>query len=219
MLFVLGSAHFAAGACAAVWPGVVPASLRSANLANWIFFVGSLFFTGAAYLQLLEAANGDVAEALGPAGRRWRWLGWRPRNLGWLASAIQLVGTLFFNVNTADAMLAGLDWEQQDLLIWTPNMLGCFCFLAASGLAWVEFSHGAWSFAPRSVSWWIVLINLLGSVAFQVSALDSFVRPGAPDPHELWLAGLYTFLGAVCFLVGAYLLIPEMFDGEPRDPS
>jgi hypothetical protein len=181
---------------------------------NWVFFVGSLFFTSAAYLQLLEATNGDVAEALGPRSAGWRWLGWKPHNLGWLASAIQLVGTLAFNLNTADAMITGLGAVEQDLLVWSPNMFGCVCFLVSSGLAWVELSQGAWSFAPRSISWWIVVANLIGSVAFQLSAFDSFVRPGAPDPHELWLAGFYTFVGGVGFLAGSYLLLPELFDGD-----
>ena len=113
-------------------------------------------------------------------------------------------------------MLTGLDWEQEDLLVWTPNMLGCVCFLVASGLAWVEFSHGSASFAPRNVSWWIVVVNLVGSIAFQASAVYSFAAPEGPDPHAVWLAGLYTFFGAACFLVGAYLLLPELFDGEPR---
>jgi hypothetical protein len=218
VLFAVGSLCFMVGGWAASWPAETPSALLAVATINAVFFVGSIFFTAAAYLQLLEAANGDVAHALRPSGPDWRWFGWRPHNLGWLASAVQFVGTVAFNFNTADAMIAGLSWEEEDLLIWTPNMVGCVCFLTASGLAWVELSHGAWSFAPRSVSWWTAVANLAGSVVFQLSALHSFVRPGPPDPHELWLAAFYTFVGAVCFLVGAYLLVPELFDGEPRDP-
>ena len=214
LLFAIGSLCFAVGGWAATWPAETPALLGETATLNGVFFVGSIFFTSAAYLQLLESANGDVAEALAPGRPGWRWFGWRPRNLGWLACAVQLVGTVAFNFNTADAMLAGLSWEEEDLLIWTPNMLGCACFLLSSGLAWVELSHGAWSFAPRSASWWIVAANLIGSVAFQLSALHSFVRPGAPDPHELWLAGFYTFVGGACFLLGAYLLVPELFEEQ-----
>jgi hypothetical protein len=213
VLFVVGSALFALGGGAASWPGDVP--LAPGDL-NGIFFVGSLFFTSAAWLQLMEAANGDVAEAGHPGPRRWRWIGWQPRNLGWLASVVQLVGTVLFNFNTADAAITGLDWVDEDLLVWTPDMIGCVCFLVASVLAWMEFSHGTASFAPRSVSWWIVVINLAGSVAFQVSALYSFVGPGAADAHALFLASLGTFAGALCFLLGALLLLPEMFDGEAR---
>ena len=100
------------------------------------------------------------------------------------------------------------------MLIWTPNMLGSICFLVASYLAYAEVSHGAGSFAPRSVSWWIAVVNLAGSVAFQLSALDSFVGPAPTSPEMLFWSTLWTAVGALCFLVGAYLLIPELFDTE-----
>ena len=93
------------------------------------------------------------------------------------ASLTHLVGTIMFNLNTADAMITGMTWRETDLLVWTPNMVGCVCFLVASYLAYAEVSHGAASFAPRSVSWWIAVVNLLGSVAFQLSALYSFAGP------------------------------------------
>ena len=213
MLFAIGSLHFLVGALAATWPDAAPTALRDAGTVGWVFFIGSIFFTSAAWLQWLEALNGDVATALdGP--RRWQWLGWRPRNLGYLACAVQLAGTILFNFNTADAMIAGLSWREQDVLIWTPNMLGSICFLVASYLAYAEVSHGAASLAPRSLSWWICVINLAGSVAFQLSALDSFVGPAPTSAEMLFWSTLWTAVGALCFLVGAYLLIPELFDTE-----
>jgi hypothetical protein len=215
----VGSAFFALGGWAVTWPAETLATLRSAATANRIFCVGSLFFTIAAYLQLLEAANNDVTETLGSPRARWHWWGWKPRNLGWLGSAFQLAGAVAFNINTADAMIAGLSWEQEDLLVWTPNAIGSACFLICSALAWVELSHGAWSFAPRSVSWWSVAVNAIGSAAFAVSAAYSLVRPGLPDAQELWLAGFFTFVGALCFLVASYLLIPELFDGNVREST
>jgi hypothetical protein len=213
VLFAIGSALFTVGGVGATWPQSVPAALSDAHLLNWIFVVGAIFFTSAAWLQWLEALNGDVAEALGDGEqRRWRWFGWRPRNLGYLASAVQLVGTVMFNFNTADAMLASLSWEAEDLLIWVPNMLGCVCFLVASYLAYAEVSQGAASFAPRSISWWVAVVNLLGSVAFQVSALYSFAGPAPAAPGSLFWASFYTAAGGVCFFIGAYLMIPELFD-------
>jgi hypothetical protein len=137
---------------------------------------------------------------------------------------VQLVGTVFFNFNTADAMIPGLSWREEDLFIWTPNMLGSACFLVASYLvasylvasylAYADVSHGAASLAPRSISWWIAIINLAGSVAFQISAVDSVVGPAAASPAMLFWSTLLTAVGAVCFLVGAYLLIPELFDTD-----
>jgi hypothetical protein len=215
VLFAIGSACFLLGGVGATWPQAGPAVLRDTGVLNGVFFVGSLFFTAAAWLQWLEALNGDVAEALGDRSpRAWRWFGWRPRNLGYLASAVQLAGTLFFNLNTADAAIAGLSWEAEDLLVWTPNMLGCVCFLVASYLAYAEVCHGAGSFAPRSVSWWVTVVNLAGSVAFQLSAFFSFAGPGPSDPAALFWAGFTTATGAACFLLGSYLMIPELFDEE-----
>jgi hypothetical protein len=219
LLFAIGSALFAVGGFGATWPQSVPAPLREASLLNWVFIVGALFFTAAAWLQWLEALNGDVAEAMAEGSpRKWRWLGWRPRNLGYLASAVQLVGTIMFNFNTVDATLTGLSWKGEDLLVWTPNMVGCVCFLVASYLAYAEVSQGAASFAPRSVSWWIAVVNLLGSLAFQISALYSFAGPAAASESALFRASFYTAAGGLCFLLGSYLMIPELFD-EEEQPS
>lgn len=217
--FVIGSACFVLAGWAVTWPPEVFAPLRLSATANAIFFAGSLFFTAAACLQLLEATHGDVAEALGSRPAGLHWLGFRPRNLGWLASASQLGGTVAFNIDTGAAMISGLDWQAQDLWVWTPNALGCAGFLVSSALAWLELSHGAWSFAPRSASWWSVALNASGSLAFALSAAHSLVGPGRPDPCEVWLAGFYTVVGALCFLAGSYLLIPELFDEETCVPA
>ena len=219
ILFMIGSSLFTLGGAAAAWPEAFSPSLRDASVLNWIFVVGAVFFTSAALLQWLEALNGDVSEALSDsAPQRWRWLGWRPHNLGYLASAIQLVGTILFNFNTIDALQGGLSWQLEDLLVWTPNMLGCACFLIASYLAYAEISGGGFSFAPRSVSWWIAVVNLLGSVAFQVSALYSVAGPTPASAEASFWAVFYTAVGGLCFLVGAYLMIPELFDEEATQP-
>ena len=220
VLFAIGATHFLVGGVSSAWPGSVPRPLRDPGVQNAVFFVGSLFFTSAAWCQWLEVINRDVAFAFHPQpDRTWRWFAWRPRNLGYLASTVQLVGTLWFNVNTADAAIAHLSGLERDLVVWTPNMLGCLCFLVASGFAFAEVSQGTVLIAPRSVSWWIAVINLVGSVAFQASALYSFAGPTPASVSSLVAANLYTALGALCFLVGAYLMIPELFDGEPAGDS
>lgn len=215
VLFMIGSSCFALGSASVAWPAVEPSWLQSESRLSLLFFVGSVFFTSAAWLQWLESINGDVALAFREPPPRWQWLGWRPNNLGYLASAVQLVGTVFFNFNTADASIDGLTWQQEDLLVWTPNLLGCVCFLIASLLALVEVMHGLKRAAPKSVSWWIAVINLAGSIAFQISAYYAVAGPGPTAPGFEYVANVNTFLGAVCFFVGAYLMIPEMFDEEP----
>lgn len=217
VLFMIGSALFAAGGYASSLPVDSRPFLRGAAGLNLAFFVGSLFFTSAAYLQLLEAINSEPADAVAGRPHGWRWWAWKPRSLGFLAALIQLAGTVLFNLDCADAMLSGLTWKEEDVLVWTPNMIGSVCFLAASYLAFVEVSQTWVSIRPRDLSWWIAVINLLGSVAFQVSALYSFVGPRAADADALRLASETTLAGAVCFFVGAYLLLPEMFDEQEAD--
>lgn len=221
LLFIIGSACFAYGGFAANWPQFLTPGMAAASVIGVVFFIGSFFFTAAAGLQLLEAINGDVADlGTAEAGHRpaWRWFAWKPRNTGYLASLIQLVGTLLFNLNTGDALLTSLSWVQEDILIWVPNMAGSLCFLAASYLALMEISHGWWSFEPRQVAWWVVIVNLAGSVAFQVSALYGFF-PQPPEAGWAWDANLWTFIGALCFFVASYLMIPELFDADATAPS
>lgn len=221
LLFIVGSACFAYGSFGANWPEALPAGMATTPVVGVVFFVGSFFFSAAAGLQLLESINGDVADlglANGGRHRAWRWFAWKPHNAGYLASLIQFAGTLLFNVNTADALLSGLDWVEEDLLIWVPNMAGSICFLAASYLALMEISHGWWSFEPRRIVWWIVIINLLGSVAFQVSALYGFFPP-PPGAGWAWDANLWTFVGALCFFSASYLMIPEQFDADATMPD
>jgi len=214
LLFMAGAACFAAASLGGIAPAsVVGGWFRSASIANATFFAGSVFFTSAAYLQLLEAANADRQVALSRGERApegFRWFAWQPNRIGWLSTAIQLAGTILFNVNTLDAMLPQVDWLQADLVVWTPDMVGSVCFLVSSWLALLEFSHGYWSWKLRSVSWWVVCINLLGSVAFMASAMWAVAGPVAATSFDLWLVLSTTFVGAVCFLVGAYLLVPEI---------
>lgn len=216
VLFMVGAALFAIGGVRATWPDDAGLKWIDSRMINPIFFVGSIFFTSAAYLQFYEALNGDISNT---GGTR-RFFGWRPRNLGYLAALVQFIGTLLFNLNTGDALLPGLDWKQQELLIWSPDLIGCICFLVASQLAIMEFAHRWFAFRPEQLAWWIVVVNMLGSILFMVSGVASFVMPtGAILAPTLANAG--TAGGAVCFFLGAYLLIPEQSetDASPQAPG
>jgi hypothetical protein len=222
VLFMVGSACFAAAGFAGLAPGAVSKALQDATVINRVFFVGSLFFTAAAYLQLLEASNADRRAALADGEmptQPFRWFAWQPRRIGWLSAFVQFVGTLLFNLNTLDALLPGLDWLQQDLLVWTPDIIGCVCFLVASWLAVLEYCHGYWCGKLRSLSWWIVMVNLIGSIAFMVSGIFALVLPDATEVLDLRAANLWTFTGAVAFLIGAYLLLPEMATHRRLQPA
>ena len=181
-----------------------------------MFFTGSLFFTGAAYLQLFQSANAvDILRAGRPPERRWLFFGWRPKDIGWLSSALQFAGTLWFNINTFDAMFPTLNWLQQDILIWLPNFTGSMLFLFSGHAAFAETCHKRWGMETHSISWWVVFFNLLGCFAFLIASLFAIVLP---FPMDAWVANVsmvFTLLGALGFLAGSLLLLPEATSPYP----
>jgi hypothetical protein len=200
VLFAVGSVLFAVGAL----PGYV-----SAVGVRWdsvTFFAGSLFFTSAAFLTYTEAV--EAAPGGQDPGHR-RFFVYQPGRIDWWATAVQFAGTLYFNVSTGVAMQADLAAQTAHQHVWRPDAIGSACFLVASALAWFEVCHGWTAWRPRSWSWWITLLNLLGSVAFGVSAVAGYISPVTGQLRNAERANLGTLAGAVCFLVGAVLLLPE----------
>jgi hypothetical protein len=211
MVFALGSSLFALGSIFSLMPSL--ASILSLNTTeiNTIFFLGSIPFTCAAYLQLFQAANAGTFSLQGNSKRRSIvWLGWYPKNIGWLSSALQFVGTILFNFNTFNAMLPGLNWLQEDLVIWIPNFLGSVFFLISGYLAFIEVCHSYWSWKLKNISWWVVFINFLGCIAFMISALFAFFPPTSPSFEAVTISVTFTLMGAIAFLIGSLLMLPEM---------
>lgn len=203
ILFAVGSVCFALGAV----PGY--ASAVGLSIDGLTFFVGSLWFTSAALLQYFEAINAQRAFPEITRRERFRLFTWEPRRIDWWATLVQFIGTLFFNRSTLHALLVNLSVHQQNRLIWTPDALGSACFLIASELALVEVCHSFWCRRSGSLPWWIAALNLIGSVAFGVSAVAAYVLPTTGLPLNIALVNLGTFVGGICFLLGAILLLPE----------
>jgi hypothetical protein len=198
VLFMVGSSLFALGAV----PGYAGAA--GLRVTAVTFFIGSLFFTSAAFLQYRQAVD-----ALAPGAHPTRRvLVWAPRDLDWLACAVQLAGTLWFNWSTGNAVRENLSAEVGDQRVWRPDVLGSIAFLVASALACLAVHRAGSSVAHRSTDWWIGVANMTGSVAFGLSAIGSFIVPADGDLWDAELSNLGTFVGALCFLIGAALLLP-----------
>jgi YrhK-like protein len=212
VLFMIGSALFALGSFPLYATAVDP------RIVGVTFFTGSVFFTSAGYLQFLQVINapGQLDAASSSGFRSWAW---EPGRIDWWAAAVQSLGTLLFNISTFAAMHTAFTVTQQNRRIWAPDLFGSVAFLIASSLAWTEVCHGWWRVRPRDISWWIVALNLGGSIAFQVSAIAAFVRPATGTLADAALANMGTFVGAVGFFVGALLLFPEMHHASDVDPA
>lgn len=207
-LFALGSLLFAAGSILSLWPALAQVASLDSLAVNAVFFAGSIPFTLAAALQWFQAANAAPFGASDTGAPR-PWLGWRPRDIGWLSCALQFAGTLLFNLNTLDAMRTPSRWLAQDIFVWTPDLVGSILFLASGYLAFVEtcHAHGAWR--PRELAWWLTAANLFGCVAFMVSAVFAFVPRHASALPLASMALSFTLLGAIGFLIGSCLLWRE----------
>jgi hypothetical protein len=193
--FMVGSFLFALG--------TIPpyASAVGTQADSVTFFLGSLFFTYAGYLQVILSLNAEPA-------RPWRHLGLQLRSVDWWAAAIQSIGTLFFNLSTFGALLSRLSAPQQRRIVWAPDMWGSIAFMIASSLAFYAVHRGPTPSRRGSASWWIASLNLAGSVAFQISAIAAFTDPQTGEILSLPLANFGTFLGAVGFFVAAWISLP-----------
>ena len=145
---------------------------------------------------------------MGPRGLR-ALLGWTPRRIDWWAAAVQLVGTLYFNITTLAATRSGLSNDQERRLIWAPDVAGSVCFLVASWLCYAEVNAGVRPRPDGSTGWRIAAINLAGSGAFGVAAIAARYLRTTGEPANITLVNLGTFAGAVCFFLGALLLPVE----------
>ncbi|MGA2884067.1 MAG: hypothetical protein ABSE80_02785 [Halobacteriota archaeon] len=203
ILFAVGATCFALGAV----PGYLSAVGGEAD--GITFFVGSLWFTSAAFLQYLEVVNVDRDPSGVDFRQRFRILALEPRRIDWWSTLVQFAGTLFFNATTFHALSVDLSVHQLNRLVWAPDAFGSVCFLVASGLAWFEVCHAFACWRLRSLPWWVTALNLVGSLAFGVSAVASFVVPTTGLPRNIVLVNLGTFVGGLCFLFGAVLLLPE----------
>lgn len=209
-VFALGSALFATASVLSLAPALAERMSLSATAVNGIFFAGSIPFTTAAYLQLFQAANaGSPSQDRIRRTRPVRLIGWQPQNLGWLSCLLQWIGTILFNFNTFDAMIPGLSWYQDDLVIWIPDFLGSILFLLSGYMAFAEVCHGYWAWRWSRLSWWVVFINLLGCIGFMVAAVLGVFLPGGESALAVNLSLAFTLQGAVCFFIGSLLMLPE----------
>jgi hypothetical protein len=182
-LFALGSVCFVVGP----FPGY--AQLVGAQADAITFLIGSIFFTGGGALQ---AAIAFPERREGREGRA-----------AWRAAAIQLAGTLFFNITTYQAVHTSLSDADYNRVVWRPDAFGSTCFLISGAIAYRASARDGWRPARGSAGWWEPALNLLGCIFFGIAAIAGYVVPATGSPLDLAAANINTVLGALCFLTCA----------------
>jgi hypothetical protein len=138
-LFAVGSSFFAL----ATAPGF-PA-WAGAGAANLLCFVGSWFFTAAAWMQF------NLSDRTAP--------------IEWSSAAVQFVGTVLFNVSTGAAVSAHAVTAEQRY-VWVPDAMGSLFFLLSGALAMAAVAGVAGPPGLRSRYRLAAAVNLTGCAAF-----------------------------------------------------
>lgn len=197
--FAVGSLCFLAGSLPfyADWAGVV--------WTNVTFFVGSIFFTLAALIQLVLSGRRPPRSGTN-----------KPDRFDWWAAAIQFAGTLLFNVSTLGALFAAIARPDAVGAGWRPDAWGSVAFLVSSALAVVATRDRERLWDRDARTWHGTGLNMLGSIAFGVSAVAAYVVPSTGELLSARWAGIGTAIGALCFLTAAVLSRREIHPSQLR---
>ncbi len=198
--FIIGASLFVLGS--APWLG---AQLGTVG-ANVTFFVGAWFFTAGAFMQL-SLSGPHRSDGPGRMGLR----------AVWLAAAVQLLGTLLFNISTGAALHAR-SVRAERLEVWVPNAEGSVAFLISACIAVVPVLRDRQYWRPTSPAWLSTWFNLFGSIAFGVSAVGAVILASG-EPLNAGLATAGTFVGALFFLATSGLVLPMARRGAATESS
>jgi hypothetical protein len=200
--FILGASLFFVAAMLSLL------NIGSAFTQNTIYFVGSIFFTLAGYLQYLQSINNSEDIHLRNPSDTWRWWAWQPTRIDFWVVFSQLLGTISFNFNTFDAFLSHT-LESDLITIGMPDLVGSILFLTSGTLGIIEFNHRMILWPKRSLQSSITMINFWGCVLFMGSAILTPVVFLLPE-NWLNLSSVSMIAGgALAFLISSTMMLFE----------
>ncbi|THH16050.1 hypothetical protein EUX98_g9364 [Antrodiella citrinella] len=201
IVFVLGSAAWIVNGFVLFLPLVNVGEVHT-DAASWWAFVGGTLFELGSYLMLVESLNASHEQLFGPAlwghthtasdssnassdeetvsekgknpSPRFRWIGLGdPRDLGYLASAIQMFAASIFWVSTITGIPGVIPnlaisppTAIADVFYWTPQVIGGMGFVVSSALFMLEVQRKWWRPEFGSIGWYVAVFNLIGAIGF-----------------------------------------------------
>ena len=193
--FMIGSTFFALGS--SPWLS----EQMSSETDNLLFFIGSWFFTSAAFVQLVLA--GSIRNERGAL------------RAVWLAASTQFFGTLLFNVSTGAALRVDTVLDEKHL-VWAPDAQGSVAFLISACFVLLVLVRSESLWGPRDVEWTSSWVNMIGCIAFGVSAVGAVILPGG-GLQDATLASWGTFIGALGFFVASAVVLPQALRERPGE--
>jgi hypothetical protein len=220
--FIVGSVLFILGAVASLVPSAFGGDKTVMSLvAEALYTVGALLYTAAVYAQILESLNEDdriAANGSSQPPESWRWVGFKPRDLGFVWAFVFLIGAVIFNYETIAALLSTAHLIPEEVGLWWTSLIGGLFFLLAAVLQTFEAGHGYFPKTLRNVSWWVGAMFVLGSIGFTVGAVPGFSVTGpfqAEGEPGASIVKIGFLFGGIAFLIGSWLMLPEL-DKEMR---
>ncbi|WP_207843420.1 hypothetical protein [Williamsia soli] len=197
--FAVGSSLFALGSA----PGF--AHWAGAPAANISFFVGSWFFTFAAFvqLQLCGSLHGPTTSIAGSVR-----VGREVHRSEWWSAMVQFAGTIAFNISTGAVFIVH-SVVDADRFSWRPDVYGSAAFLISSGLAVFATELYRRRDEPDAPGWTATVLNTAGSIAFGFSAVAAYIDPETGKLVAPFVDQAGTFIGALCFLAASLISLPR----------
>jgi hypothetical protein len=216
VVFIVGSLLFIAGAAGSLVPHLFGGEHPMSVYAETCYFIGASLYTVSICGQLLESLNAD--DRIGPdrrsqAPEKFRWFAFEPHRLEFMTPFVLLIGSLVFNFETVFALGSTVE-VLPELWLWESSMLGSVLFLVSACMQLAEAGHGYVRFRPRDLSWWVAVCFVLGSIGFIIGTLPGLEPPGFPTAEQgpgALTVKLGFLGGGIAFLVGSYLMLPELF--------
>ena len=129
---------------------------------------------------------------------------WAPERASWWIGILFAVGSSCFLVAPFPGFVELVGSGVDGMVFFAGSVF----FTSAATLQCLE-TFNADRGPGGGLEWRIAAVNLAGCVAFGISAVGAYVVPATGDVVDLAVANAFTALGALCFLVGAVLLLPE----------
>lgn len=150
------------------------------------------------------------------AGFRWHGADWH--SLGFVAAVVQEVAATVFWMSTITGIPGVLPTDNvslENILYWTPQVVGGAGFIVASVLLMYEEQPNWWRIQPRRLGWQVGLWNLIGAVGFMLSGVFGYWKP--VDRYQKWGTAFSSFWGGWAFLVGSVIQYIEAINPHPSD--
>ncbi|KAG9099211.1 hypothetical protein FRC07_010550, partial [Ceratobasidium sp. 392] len=225
VVFVVGSIAWVINGFLLFLPVLSPSTYPShTTTASAFAFIGGTVFELGSYLMFVEALNAGQDELFGDALKdeidkldsrpqrkdvRFRWWGsnnWR--DLGFLASSIQLVAATVFWISTLTGLpgiIPNLSEDPPvaiaDVFFWTPQVIGGLGFVISSTLLMLETQRAWWRPKLDSLGWYVGLFNLIGAIGFTLCGALGYAALTSTKAE--YQSSLSTFWGGWAFLIGS----------------